>query len=625
MKKFLSFILAAALALTVGLPVFAADTAISFTTVSAAEAYSGEKLTVSGAITVSQAISDATLTILCESVKVGEKTLGNLSADTNFTAEFSVSEILGKNSYTLRLDYTENGVKKSATDSFTVETLEKETVSIIDFRFPYTTSAGEKNTVTFNIVNKGDEACTDMQAYIYDGEKLLGTSYIGRAEAHGMTAVSVDFVCPVAGNYDLNMRLLYNDGTQRMTRDKNFVLRCESAKTKLVFRNVSKPGSVEAGGEVNMSFDIVNEGDAVAKDVRVYLTDALSAYADDISLGDIAGNSSASHTFTFKVQGSGRKSYTLTVYSKDADNQWVTSSETVSFTVGSSSVGGQGGTAKLKIAKLENPNVIYCGVKTDIPYSIVNTGKDAGNNCEVYITDERGNELAREYIGSVMPSSKYDGVIAVKFASADERTLKINVSWENPDERTVSTNKEFEQKVAEYRLTVGELTGAEWVYEGEPVTLSFNIANLGAMGLYNAQARLIDQDGNGLASSFIGSVSPNSKLENQRFKKVLIGTNVTGVKIEFTYEDDNGAQYAVNSDLFPVTVQSNIVPDFPIDPIDPIDPVIEPETNGTPWWVWLIAVGGVAVVAVVVVTVVVKRKKKQDKSDDLDYFYAQKK
>lgn len=142
---------------------------------------------------------------------------------------------------------------------------------------------------------------------------------------------------------------------------------------------------------------------------------------------------------------------------------------------------------------------------------------------------------------------------------------------------------------------------------------AFTVINSGRSSVYNGKIKLLDSQGNELASAFIGNIDAGGQfVSNYTLPVTISKAGLTQLTLVFDYENDSGEEKSV-SRSFNVTAQQEE------DPYQQLQSQNTDTKEYYPDYTSYYILGAAAVVVIIVVTaVVVKRKKSKKKADDLD-------
>ena len=588
---------------------------------------------------------------------IAEKYVGAISPDSAASVEvpFTIKET-GCYNLELSVKYKENGTEKTVSSAFTLNITDSTPLKINGLTYEKTAHTDELQTLTFELINTGDESFMDAQAYIYNGEKQISSAYIGTANAHEKTDGTITYTLSKAASEKLTLKVQYtNTAGKKLVASKDFDVKVIAASENndagsLKIQSITAPASIPVDELAQIPFAITNPTKTAITGAEITLYDGAGNTVDSLFISQMEPCTSVSYNFNVLASNAGTETYTAKLVYENNDKEKHTDSKsfTLKITTKEEEEEEAEKPADMRIAKVKNPSQIYTGANTEIPYTIINSGKGSAYNVEVYLTDSQGNELAREYIGNITPSTKYEDNVKVKINEEGEQELTFFVYSESADGTNSTISKTFSQKIAAYRASILDISGLEYIYEGSQTNVSFSVQNSGTLNMLNAEATLTDSNGQSYGSTFIGTIEANSKKEKIKFKNVMFNdTSLSELTITVTYENEdadvfsfsNSTAVTVNvmdygGDYYPggdVIIDGGMNSDVPMDEngeiigYDDFGNPIYAQSGLPVWAIVLITVGGAAVVAVVVIIIVKKKKKAKSDDDDMDYYYAQEK
>lgn len=604
----------------------------------------------SGSITnVSAVLTDTTTNEV-----VANKYIGTITGSSSSKAEFAFAlKDEGTHSLELAVKYTLGTAEKTVKSAFLINIVSSTPLTISNLTYEKTAHQDELQTLTFALINTGNESFLDAQAYIYNGDALISNAYLGTSNAHEKLDGTITYSLSKAETAKLTLKVKYtNTVGDKLYVNKKFEVKVIASEENndagsLKIQSITAPASIAIDSVTQIPFYITNPTKTAITGAEITLYDSANNVVDSLFISQADPCTSNSYNFNVLASKEGAETYTAKLVYEDKDKKKIT--ETKSFTVKVMSKDQQGEEAEkpadMRISKINNPTQLYTGANTEIPYTIVNSGKGSAYNVEVYLTDADGSELAREYIGNVAASTKYEDKVKIKINEVGEQELTFGVYFENADGTNSSITKSFSQKIATYRAAITDVSGLEYIYEGSQSNVTFSLLNSGSVNMLNAEAALTDANGVSYGTSFIGTIEANTKKEKIKFKNVMFSdTSLTSLTITVTYENEDADVFTVESienvTVTPMDNSDNYYPDdgnivYPDDGMDGDmngGEIVGYDENGNPiyassglpvWAIVLIAVGGAAVVAIVVIVIVKKKKKAKLDDDDMDYFYAQ--
>ncbi len=105
---------------------------------------------------------------------------------------------------------------------------------------------------------------------------------------------------------------------------------------------------------------------------------------------------------------------------------------------------------RVRIQKVELPDMLYPGTEEEIAYSVVNAGFSTLYNCEIKVVDEEGTEYAYAYVGSLEPSkAASQPYLPIMFDVSGEKNLKFVLTYENEKLQAGEVTRDFTVSVME--------------------------------------------------------------------------------------------------------------------------------------------------------------------------------
>lgn len=490
---------------------------------------------------------------------------------------------------------------------------------------------GEAFSVFADVINDGPGGISDAVLTVRDaGGKQLARKYIGGVEENSSVK-----------NAEIKIPGLNAEGTQTITVYLDYVNSKKRASStnksagitvkavvesngKLKIQNVTPPIKAGIDSYSKVFFTVTNPTADAVKGAEAFLYDDNDNVVSSLYVNLVEANSSMPLELEFPVTGKpGSRVYRLTV----TDNRELTITSSFSFSaVSEEELDEQEKPANLKIQAVNAPSKIYAGVKTAVPFTLVNAGKGSAYNVEIYVNDANGVEIARKYIGLIPASGTYEGEFKLKFDENDVYNLTFYAVCESASGAIQRVSEAFEQRVVAYRASIEDVTGYEWIYNGMG-TIEFAVLNAGTDIMYNVNAELADTNGNVFGKTYVGTIAAGEKKERVRFRNVFIdsmGGDTMPLVINVTYENADMQEFPLSYSMTGTFYNDNMG-GMVTEPYygDPVIMEGEEPKKGLPL-IFIIAGGAVVLAGVVVVIVVVtKKKKKRSDDDDIDYFLSQ--
>lgn len=105
---------------------------------------------------------------------------------------------------------------------------------------------------------------------------------------------------------------------------------------------------------------------------------------------------------------------------------------------------------RVRIQKVELPDMLYPGTEEEISYSVINAGFSTLYNCEIKVVDEEGTEHAYAYVGSLEPSkAASQPYLPIMFDVSGEKNLKFVLTYENEKLQVGEVTRDFTVSVME--------------------------------------------------------------------------------------------------------------------------------------------------------------------------------
>ena len=465
----------------------------------------------------------------------------------------------GNKNLVLRISYTENGTAKSVQRNFTLSVGGAEdafdgTARIDYLNKPDNVTTGEISQLNFLFKNDTKNILRNVRAEILQGSTVLsarerGTLNPGDGFGSDIEKINIPAFA-TTGNKNLTLRISYTEGGVAKSVQRNFTLAVAAEGGDggaLKFQNITPPLEVLVRSRESVSFFLTNATDTAIRGAEAFLLDSRGTEVDSVFISKIDANTSQAEELSFVAGAStGVLSYTIRVIYKDANGVSHTLNRAFSVNAVSEKTEdpAAGRPASMRIQKIGNPAIMYSSVDTDIPYTLVNAGKGTAFNVEVYITDADGNEIVREYIGNIGASEVSEGKIKVRFDLVEEYELYLYVVYENANETENTIKRSFNQTVVEYRASVTDMAGFDWLMPGEMANIEFSVLNNGTETLRNVTAELKDSDGNVMSEIFVGTIEPGTKKERLRFRNVMfLEAGHQEMTIMVTYENESMRQF----------------------------------------------------------------------------------
>ncbi|MCL2019066.1 MAG: hypothetical protein FWG70_04830 [Oscillospiraceae bacterium] len=626
-------------------------------------------------------------------------------AEDRYHITFTVNYVATYYTYNLQSDtYEANNVTGSKKMTTTINVVDSNAIItnvppvIENLRVPFETEKNESFEISVDVFNYGTHELSQAALTVTDkAGNLLTREYIGFIAEGDVSRY--DLVIPEGisegGENTINVAFDYVDkdkGKQTLKTSAKISVKGESGEGEgyLSLQRINSPLKVLIDTRTTATISLTNSSSSDIKDIEVFLYDDAGRLLTSDYIPIIEAKTIKDVPLEFPVSDrAGVRSYSISVeYKNNNENRKLSGS----FSLISSEEDPNDKPpeevekpSSIRIQSVNAPPQIYSGVRTDIPFKLVNAGKGTAYNVEVFVTDADGREIAREYIGSIPPSGGGDGVIPLRFNDIDTYDLTFHAIAENADDSTLTVNKKFELKVMNYRVSITDVAGYEWIWNNL-ATIEFAVINGGTETMLNTSAVLTDAQGTIFKDVYIGNIAPGEKRERIRFRDAYIFNANGEPEIEFWGEDDGDFGFyesfefedAVNSGGAVVAVDLGVRVDYAVvsprgggggspgeetmelfivvtfenadmhefstsysmfatlysesgmwdtpEIWDPGSEIVPEELQDGGISVVLLIViigGGVLILAAVVVVIIILKKKKTGEDDDIDYFLSQ--
>jgi hypothetical protein len=489
---------------------------------------------------------------------------------------------------------------------------------------------GQEFEVSADIFN-GASDITNVRFAVFNGDtELTNTNRLISTiirEGDVLQNSSVPLQINTPGNYNLTLRLIYTDknGMSHTVNSRSITVRVlpQAAGDSFRIQRISAPLQVELDSRANISVNLTNSTSSKVTGVNVYVYEGNNEL-DSVFISEIPANSSFPVPLDFHVTGrAGLRTFTVTISYKESD---VLITDTFSLTAVSDDFSSSDERPSgLRIQRIDVPSQIFTSAERNIEFTLVNAGRGTAYNVEVFVIDELGNEIAREWVGNITAGmSTFNTSFPLRFNESGFYNLTFYASAENADETFSQISRSFEIQVSDYRINFTDMGGHEWV-ENNMINMEFAVVNGGDQIMSFVSAQLVDVHGNVWGERYIGTLTPGAKSDRVRFRDVYVNDGGTGfmqLGIRLTYENDKMQEFSVLHEWDAHFWSSNGGDWFP-PPDDGWD-WEEDDDNEASLWAVVIAVCAFLISgAVVLVIVLSKRKKVRGEDDDIDYFLSQ--
>ena len=251
--------------------------------------------------------------------------------------------------------------------------------------------------------------------------------------------------------------------------------------------------------------------------------------------------------------------------------------------------------AKLVVASSSFGGSLKGGSDFTVNFKIKNVSKDGGaKKVSVSITSNNPkitviSSVNTKYIGSIGKNSVSGGqsfkMSAAKDIEPGPVTFTLHITYENEDGTGGSESIDLSTKIKQVDKV--QINRAEMyeAYMGRETEVDYSVINNGLTTLNNAEAQLLDENGDILATAYIGNILPATEYANADLLVTFDETGPKTVTFALVYETDEGNKKMVKKDI-EIEVIEYIPPSY-----DPYPPIEEPTNGGINWFLVLIGAG----------------------------------
>ncbi|MDU5082067.1 CARDB domain-containing protein [uncultured Tissierella sp.] len=533
-------------------------------------------------------------------------------------------------------------------------------VNRVDIMPSSTVNAGETIAVGFEIGNIGSAIAKDLRVTLEgltnEGFTLAnGVNYktVQSLESGKKTYIYFELKSSktlAGGSYELKLDLSYKDAKNQAIQDKsNFFITVAGNKgqsSNLIIENLVSPtGSIGQNKEVDISFDIRNQGQADAKNVVITASSedqsgVVPKTVSTIKLNSLAKGATEKVNFKFlTTKASETKNYPIKITVKYVDD--LGKEDTVEQFVGVFVVAPETGDStkgkpKLIIDKYSfQPQLVKAGENFEMTLSFYNTSSNkAVKNIKIFLTAESGATKDTEkagnsaftpvdssntfYIDSIPPKGRVEKTITmftVPDAIAKTHTITANFEYEDSEGTEL---KDIEligvPVVQQSRLETAELQLYPDAMVGQPLPVSLEFYNTGKVTLYNMMVKLEGDFQTENGSYYVGNFDSGS---SEFFEGMVIPSQpgeLTGAVL-FTYEDSTGQKQELRKEFTLNVTEMPPMEEFPGE-MPPPDDMKSGGIKGIlkSKWLWI----SLVIIGAGVGGFIFYKKKKKEKEMALD-------
>lgn len=530
-------------------------------------------------------------------------------------------------------DAANNNLRTERNFSITVNAASQ--LEIIEITSPPSIEIGTSADIIFTLVNRGRVDFINTQAFLFIDGRQVRSKFIGRVSAQDSVTDSINYIFDKGSeNSAYEIRVTYeNTSGTTFELKRNFSPDFKEDETEsgtLRIQSIVPPFDVLVRTQTPVSFRLTNptKTDIIGAEASLY--DTRGVQLNSVYLPVVMGNSMDELTLSFLSENTaGLHSYTLQITYTDADEKThiINRQFTVNTMTELPETPEPYRPANIIVQRVDNPSAIYNNVATDIPFQLVNAGRGPAHHVQVYVEDLWGNELAREYIGTVLAADRATDKVRLRFDRVDEFELVFFVTYENADESTGSAFRSFSQRVIDYRASVMDIMGHDWLMQGEPANFEFSVLNNGSESLLNATAILTDENGTTHAEIFIGTIEPGTKRERLRFRNVTFWeAGMFELTISVSYENADMKEFTFSNSVSAMVNEMwrgdmNFGDDEMVMWGNEWDFMeADGEGGGLAWWIWALIIAGVSIPGLVVLIIFLKKASRKRENAEMENF-----
>jgi flagellar basal body-associated protein FliL len=598
-------------------------------------------LNVSGDIFISDKITDAELTINRGNAQLARRFWNVLENDTPINLDIPGFSSADDTPLVVTLNYRDaHGARHTVNRSIAVNALGPPvTQPVLENLIVVSNEVISGSTFDINVdIFPGSEMNTGAVLTVNHGTNQLVRNFIGTMDA-GVFLPDNTLRIPAinaTGNQVLNVVLEYRDtGGVTRTASRNLTVnilppRAENGTFRI--QSLAAPIQAELNSNSSVSFDLTNSTAAAITGIEAFLYDSNGTQLSSIFISEMAANFSSTFGLNFSVTGrAGVRSYRLSIRYKDSANREQTLNRDFSITVVDNEFGeSTERPSNLRIQSINVPPQLFTGVSREIEFSLVNAGRGGAYNVEVFVIDENGIEIAREWVGNVSAGmNSFVTAISLRFNIPDTYNLTFYATAENADETFMQVSRGFEVEVIDYPLFISEnkIHGHTWI-SNNMAHIEFTVTNDGSRNVVGARAVLMDSEGNVFGEVNVGAIAPHDEKDRNRLRDIYVfdstGAGTADMSIVITYKIDE-IDFSYTFDFETVFHM-----DWNDDPWNPDRWPEEdwgwedPEEGGGLLFAIVVTICAALVAGVIILIVVISKKKKErTDDDDIDYFLSQ--
>lgn len=442
------------------------------------------------------------------------------------------------------------------------------------------------------------------------------------------------------GTYQLDLKLRYNDGLEENHSISLYVDKDEKSNSNLLIENLYYPtGSIGLNKEVNISFDLRNQGQTKAENIIIKaissdMSGVVPKSVSQLRIPSIEPGAIETIKFEFLTTKTGEtKNYPIEI-TVEYEDDMLSDGEKYNFNqfVGIFLVGKDENSSvpKLIIDKYNfEPSLAKAGENFTMNLSFFNTNSSkAVKNIKIFLTsnertDSDSNSAGGSvftpvessntfYIDSIPPKGRVEKKITmftVPDAQAKTYTLTANFEYEDSSAAPYTATELIGVPVVQSsKLEIGELTYMPEAYIGQSSPIGLEFYNTGKVTLYNMMVKLEGDFQVENGQYYIGNFTSGS---SENFEGYVIPNSPGELKgdVVFTYEDSTGQSQEIRKEFTLNVMEAPPMEESPDDmpPIEPSKGILSSKI----FWGIIVGIVGIA-------GIVVYKKKKKKKLEEME-------
>lgn len=398
----------------------------------------------------------------------------------------------------------------------------------------------------------------------------------------------------------------------------------ELSKPMIIVRNITNsPEIVTADSENKLAFEIYNEGDLLARRVKLTL-DGTSKdgfmVKDSINtryFETLKGKTSDRVEFDLLVsenikKGTNELNVQLDYYDQDNEHYTETKTIYINNVEGTEGVTGKG-TPKIIISDYKvTPGEVIAGNKFSLNFTFKNTHLSKKiTNMKVVVNSTDGtfiidNSSNAFYVQNLEPQGEISKTISFRTKQdtlSGAYPITVSFEYEDADGNAYSPNETINVPITEKsNLSIDNISGPYELYQGNSGYVSFEYYNKGKAAISNLSVTVEGDYSGKSETNYIGNVDPGKG----SYSEVEVVADVAGEangNLVFSFEDSSGNVITTKRAFSGFVYEDMPMTDFVDQPVFEPD-FVEPESNGMPWWQLTLIGAGCFVVTLIIVRLI---------------------